>query len=314
MNIITIDFETISIQTENITSRSLLLGTKNETIIDEKAFQKCIEDLIIKHEKSIGFQIQDVFMICNTFGASLQLFQNKNIINDEKLVIANNIAISNLNICETFSETELNKMFQIFLHIGINILDIWSVLGLFSLNFSKFLQFKETRLLFMNTKNTVIYYIDPPSKLIDIKVIEKGIGDIVEYITNSTIGSFPHTKKRTIHTILQNFICFNELEAIEKLQNAKFISDEILSSITYDLINFVSNLFKKYLEQMFLDCKLGNNVYIYSQYEYIKSLGKILKSLHNVNCLQVNSDILRFPTHKYKDHNLVSDIADLFLK
>ncbi len=319
MHIVTISVDSLSIHstvTQNTTSVQLY-GVAGDEIINEHDLQTSINRLIDKHENEFAISIEEVEIICDIFGHEvIKASRLQNLQAPEGKIITNSFAMKTCRIYETFNDAQLKTLISCFTNVGVNVEKVWSFFSLFAQNSKQLIETQRIGIIHVSRQIT-LYTFDGAGSLQDIYRINRGLGDIIQYIALATMAKFPHLTRRAVVLALQHFICFSELDMIEKIHNAKGVNKELMAVINYDTIKFISQLLVRYLRQIWIDinppqdCK---QIIIHTQREFAKSIKDVLEMVSNHDVTLMNRDWLK-PTVTIKQReSLFKSIMKIFFK
>jgi hypothetical protein len=280
MHIATLGMDFISIYTqkpENSTTVSLH-GIELDRISKIEELQATVSRLIEKHESDYKTQIEEVHIICEILEYEVIKVPKLHNAKITGKTITNSFQMKTCKIYEAFNEADLKALINCFLSIGVNVGKVFSFFSTFTHNAKNMIESQKVALLHIG-KNITLYTFDGAGSLKDIYKINKGLHDIIQYISLSTIAKFPHLTKRAVILILQNFICFNELDMIEKIHNIKGVNKELMAVVNYETVKFVSTLLTRYLRQIWADINPPQemkNIVVHTQKEFAENIKEII--------------------------------------
>ena len=298
MHIVTISGDSISIHstiTQNATSVQLY-GVSSDEIANEHDLQTSINRLIDKHENEFATSIEEVEIICDIFGHEvIKASRLQKMSAPEGKIITNSFAMKTCKIYEIFDDSQLKTLISCFTNVGVNVEKVWSFFSLFAQNSKELINTQRIGIVHISRQIT-LYTFDGAGSLQDIYRINRGLGDIIQYIALATMAKFPHLTRRAVVLALQHFVCFSELDMIEKIHNAKGVNKELMAVINYDTIKFISQLLVRYLRQIWIDinppqdCK---QIIIHTHKEFTKSIKDVLEMVSNHDVTLMNKDWLK---------------------
>ncbi len=317
MHIVTIGVEAISIASEltgNITTVQLY-GISGDEITNNEELQTSINRLIDKHESEFTLPVEEVEIICDVLGHEIiKAPKLQKLPTPTGKIITHSFVMKTCKIYETFNDKELKALISCFTNVGVNVEKVWSFFSLFARNAKGLIDSQKIGVIHI-AKQITLYTFDGAGSLKDIYRINRGLGDIIQYITLATIAKFPHLTRRAVVLIIQHFICFSELDMIEKIHTAKGMNKELMAVVNYETVKFVSQLLLRYMRQIWIDidppqdCK---KIIIHTQREFTHNIKDVLEMVSSQDVVIMEKEWIK-PSVKIKEkEGLLKDIIKIF--
>ena len=316
-SIVTIDTATIAIATGNVNTALQINGAVNDEIINIEAFQECVNRLISKHEAILGNEITEVQMVCNAFGLSLIRYSKiKSFEEVPSRMNVNSFTMKTCKVYESYSSQSLKIAINSFTNIVVDVKKVWSAFGLFLLNAKTLIAKDRVSFMFIGTKKISVCNFDGAGSVANISMFERGLCDIIEYITLAVMAKFHHIEKEIIILILQNFIHFNEIEFIQKVHNTHHIKSKMMSAMNYDVVRYTSTLLREYLQKVVqsLDIPINTKCFVYIQNEYMRNFLNVLSMSGMYQACVVDKSFLNLQIHEDEKCSFFRDILGFIFK
>jgi hypothetical protein len=317
MHIITIGVESISISSElpNNTTTVQLYGISGDEITNKEELQTSINRLIDKHESEFSLAVEEVEIICDVLGHEIiKAPKLQKLPTPAGKVITHAFTMKTCKIYETFNDRELNIVLSCFTNVGVNVEKVWSFFSLFTLNAKHLIDSQKIGVIHI-AKQITLYTFDGAGSLKDIYRINRGLSDIIQYISLATTAKFPHLTRRAVTLVIQHFICFSELDMIEKIHTAKGMNKELMTVVNYETVKFVSQLLLKYLRQIWIDinppqdCK---TIIIHTQREFAQNIQNVLSIVSSQDVIAINKEWIKPIAELKGKSGLIKDILRIF--
>lgn len=310
MHIVKIELENITITTHTYISTSKTLGISNDIISNPEKLQHCIQSLITQHENLCGQKINTIHLVCNIFALHfIQIPLDEILHPQENTIITNCFSFKKCKIYELYNANSIRMIVRSFATIGISIDNIWSFFGIFIKNFHAAINSEKLNLFFLGQKHSTFFFFDGTGN-VQTKPIPYGILDTIQHISTTAIHNISYLTHENILFILQNFICFRELDMIQKIQELQN-NHRLVSVITYEVIQFISNLLKNHLQQIWKPINTGN-IMLYTNVEYAKSIKNTLSLITTEKILNYPKN-LTITIDETQKHSIIKDFISLFL-
>lgn len=316
MHVVTFGLDLVSIytKTQEMLTVLPLYGVYRDEIVNKDELQASINRLIEKHEADYGVSVQDVMIVCEVLGHQIVKTPKLHNLQIAGKIVTNSFQMKVCKIYEVFNEVELKGLIACFVNIGINVERVCSFFGIFVNNVRNLIDLERIGMMHI-AKGITLYIFDGAGSLKDIYTINKGLDDIIQYITLSTVAKFPHLTKRAVALILQNFICFNELDMIEKIHNVKGINKELMAVVNYETVKFISNLLMRYLRQIWADLNPPISIkkmIVYSQKDFMKNIVFVLQMIASCDVIAMKKEWI-FPSVSEKsERKFFEEIRRIF--
>lgn len=317
MHIVTLGVESISISSEstgNITTVQLY-GISGDDITNRDDLQTTINRLIDKHESEFSLQVEQVEIICDILGHEIiKAPKLQKLPTPAGKVITHAFTMKTCKIYETFNDIELNILISCFTNVGVNVEKVWSFFSLFTRNAKHLIDSQKIGVVHI-AKQITLYTFDGAGSLKDIYRINRGLSDIIQYISFVTTTKFPHLTRRAVTLVMQHFICFSELDMIEKIHTTKGTNRELMTVVNYETVKFVSQLLLKYLRQIWVDinppqdCK---TIIIHTQREFAQNIQNVLSIVSSQDVITINKDWIKPSVEIKEKSSLLKEILRIF--
>ncbi len=319
MHIVTIGIESISIYTElqeNSTTFPLY-GISNDDVSNKDELQTSIIRLIEKHEKEHSVQVEEVQIICDILGHEIIKAPKLKILHAPKdKLITHSFQMKTCKVYEVFNEKNLKILISCFTNIGINVEKVWSFFSIFSMNAQYLIDSQRIGVLHI-AKQITLYTFDGAGSLKDIYQINRGLVDIIQYITLSTIAKFPHLTRRAVTLVLQHFVCFSELDMIEKIHNVKGVNKELMAVVNYETVKFISNFLLRYIRQIWSDLNPPTNcqtIILYTQKEFLNNIRDVLSMTATSEIVNMQKKWMKPNIQRKEKRGVLMDIIKLLFR